>query len=476
MNTSPNYHPHPIAGTSGNPLAEAITLCHDNRTLLNNVTRKLHGNGSFWDLPMIYQQVQLMELHELHIPLGQFSGLYNKFASLILHGYCKRNPFSPESMRKKIRLAELLNGEKPKFSINEFHHRTTAPSVLVYGTSGMGKTTAIRQALGQFEQVISHVEYDGKPYKATQIVWLSFDMPATASPKALGLNFFKAVDDATGTTNYFEEYSQRSNWTVDKHLIGMQLVAQTHEIGIIHIDEVQFMTSYAKSKDSPNLLMLEALFNKLDIPVVLSCTHAGLTLFDSVKSPNGVLTEDMTTCRRGLSDREFRIDPLKLDSDPFNGLFNALFPAHLLLNSTGISQEFKQQFHFLSCGLVAVMTRLAQLYHESLLMMVNKKGKSEQYKTDDVEMLRNVFNDQFRLIQPALNLLRRKQFSEYEKALEKDESGNIAITDQDMEKIHQQKQEKSAPAIVKGGMFDQHSANSLNLNAQHHYLDGFGKQ
>lgn len=287
---------------------------------------------------------------------------------------------------------------------------TNAPSMLVYGHSGAGKTTGILAILNVIPQVIVHREYAGKPYQQMQLVWISIDLPATPSIKALALSFFRAVDNALGT-DYYEKWSLRNRDSVDQHITGMQLVAQTHELGLIHIDEMQFMLSYAQSKDKPSMVVLEAIFNKLGIPMLLSTTTAGLDLFRADYSANGCA--DFTITRRMLSDRKIEFLPVQKGTEEFARFVNAMFPEQSLLNCTALSPEFIDQFHYLSCGLPAIMSRLARQHHEFLIQLVEKKGQALM-RTDDVKLLLSVYKNQFSLIDDALSSLRRGLVSEFE--------------------------------------------------------------
>jgi hypothetical protein len=194
----------------------------------------------------------------------------------------------------------------------------------------------------------------------------------------------------------------------------MQLAAQTHELGLIHIDEMQFMLNYAKSKDAPSMVVLEAIFNKLGIPMLLSTTTAGLKLFAPEYAPNGMA--DVTIARRMLNDREIQLKPLDKNSPQFQQFVKALFPREIMLNCSELSPEFIDQFYELSCGIPAFMIRLAKQFHDLFVQRVHKNGNLLD-TTNDVKMLRSVYHNQFKLIAPALAALRNGQTGQYEKLL-----------------------------------------------------------
>ena len=442
------YKKHKVPQLCGNPLTEALAIIYDKEALMKSVEQKIEA-VEFWSLETIYQQTILQGFAQIHVSTPQFYSLYSKLISLLLHTYGQVHPFSADSNRNKYKLASFTNDRKAKWKPNvHLAGRTTASSLIVHGLSGVGKTTEIRAALSCITQVIEHHQYNGHHYRQDQLVWISIDLPSTPSIKALALNFFLAVDNALGCTNYYEEWSKKSNASVDRHLNAMRQVAIVHELGLVHIDELQFMLKYAKSKDSPTLQTLEALFNKIGIPIILSCTTQGLALFDMCSSPMGLM-QDMTTTRRMLNDREYKFDVHKITSPYFKRLFDALFPKFLLWPGTTLNEEFFHKFHLLSCGLPAIMTRLAHMYHETHLQL---RARSSGRVPSATKLLESVYEHQFRLIDPALTQLRRNRIEQYEKVLTNDGEGKAAFTDN--EKKHRAKKESKALRVQKGGLYD----------------------
>lgn len=310
MRIDAQYNQHQVKEFNTNPLTSAIPVFTDKKSVLSTLTVLPSIGENYWDLPEVYQQTELLKLDLIHVPVPQLYALYNKFMSLILHAYSLYNPLSPVTNKLQLDIAKAAR-ENVLFT-DGHARRTTANSVLVSGHSGTGKTTTIRAGLSLIPQVIEHESFDGKPFKQDQLVWVSFDLPATSSIKGLALSFFLAVDYALGTS-YYEEWKDKGNSrTVERHQSQMQLIAVTHHLGLVHIDEIQFMLSYKSQRDAPSFITLESLFNKLGIPVILSCTSIGREcLFVDKKRM------DFTTVRRLVNNREFRFSTYRL-SDPFD--------------------------------------------------------------------------------------------------------------------------------------------------------------
>lgn len=451
MTIKATYQAHPVERFCNNPLTEALAIAFNKDNITVAVSRSLRETN-FWELDEIYQNAVLQHLRATNIPHPQFYFLYSKFMSLLLDAYSNRNPFAPEIIHLKHELASTFRNSELKFTDTIKATHTIAASMVVHGHSGTGKTTAIRMALQCIPQVIEHESYQGHVYRQKQLVWISIDMPTTPSTKALALNFFRAVDDALGDTRYYQEWSEKSRSSVDAHLNAMAIVASNHELGLVHIDEIQFLLKYAKTANTPNLQNIEALFNKIGIPIVLSCTSHGLGAFLPDNSSERTVQPDMTTVRRMLSDRMVRFEPVKLDSDHFSTLFSALFPEDLAHPDIIIDQAFQTKFHSYACGLPAIMTRLAQLFYEVLVQFVSN---NHEKLPSAMAILNSVFKDQFSLIEPALQLLRANQPQLYEQRLLESETGKPAFTNR--EKAAQPKKPKKAQKpVLKGGMYDKH--------------------
>jgi hypothetical protein len=410
------YETLPLPNCAGNPLVESLNFLFKPEFQMSVMAGDSHWcPPGFWQMPKLFRLTVLGDLNRIHVPAPQLETLYEKIVSHLINSYCLRNPFTADSNRLKYALAVALKDKKQVAPIV----LTTAPTMLVQGPSGTGKTSAIRKTLKGIPQVIFHSEYAGKTYKQAQLLWISIDLPATPSIKALALNFFYAVDKALGT-DYYKEWSKRNRDSVDQHITGMQLAAQLHELGLVHIDEMQFMLNYARSKDTPSMTVLEAIFNKLGIPMLLSTTTAGLKLFAADYSENG--GADITIARRMLNDREIQFKPLTKKSPQFVSFFDALFPPASLLNCPELSSNFVDHFYQLSCGLPAIMLRLAKQYHEIFTQLVDKKG-SDSTSSDDVKLLLSVYKNQFGLIDHALTCLRRGMLDEYEKNVSNQSAG-----------------------------------------------------
>lgn len=427
------YHDHEDEWLNDNPLIRAIPV-----KATNQIEKEI---GFIPELPSnlnnllgVYQKTTLKRLSRINVLHPWVGTLYEDILSSILFNYIDRDPRRPEIRRFQKELTALCS-EKDKDKIYEkivvspLSPLTTTSNAVVTGPSGSGKTTTIRRTLLSIPQVIIHPEFDNTPEKLTQIVWLSFDMAASDSPKALALAFFRSIDMAIGS-NYYTEWKARKSESIEHHYAAMLLLILEYNIGFIHIDEMQFMLNFGSGRNSITLQAVEALFNKLSVPTLISCTPEGLTLFDPIPTEQLEASDVITTTRRVYSDQIYVFELAPVDSALFDDLFAAFFPVSLSQNQRGFSESFKVKVATLTAGLLAVITRLAQLYHRIALRITD---------IPEEELLEAVFVEQFGPLAEALKKLHETGNEKMlENLLSRDEANNVvwAVAEQKGKNVH----------------------------------------
>jgi len=414
------YYNHQDEWLNENPLIRAISVKHI------DVVEKEIGYvpklpSDIQSLPGVYQKTALHRLSCINVVHPWATTLYEDILSSTLFGYINRDPRKPEIRRFQRELSGLSKSKKrddihDKIFISPLSPLTSTNNAVVTGPSGSGKTTTIRRTLLSIPQVIIHPEFDNTPEKLTQIVWLSFDMPASDSPKALALAFFRSIDMAIGS-NYYNEWKGRKSDSIEHHYAAMQLLILEYNIGFIHIDEMQFMLRFGSGRNSITLQAIEALFNKLSVPTLISCTPEGLKLFDAMPAEFSNNLDVITTTRRVYSDQIYVFELAPIDSDLFDDLFSAFFPASLSQDQKGFSESFKFKVATLSAGLLAVITRLAQLYHRIALSVID---------IPEEELLEDIFIEQFGPLAEALQRLHETGNEDMlENLLNRDDANNV---------------------------------------------------
>lgn len=395
MHEEANYREHPDNTINGNPLIECLHPLLDEDEIKQRLTFNPTYADNFNDLNPFYKALNIRRLWEVYVPSDLSVTLYWKFFEYILDGYRYRNPLTAAMARFIDLLAEEERKEDKNY-LSVPPGMTIAPGSVVAGPSGSGKTSGVRGALKLIPQVILHTKYKHHhDFYLEQLVWTSFDCPPSGSMKDLVLNFMKSVDDALNTKYFSTWDKRRNNYTIEAYIVGAQIIAANHYIGLVHIDELQFMLKY-KSETAPDLIKLEALFNKIGVPIITSTTTEGLDLFDL----------DTTSARRMMSERVFKIQPIKFGSNYSKIFCDALFPFELWGGDIQQHPHFLEEFFNITAGLQAVMVRLARLQLDFCV----KKGISPF----DLNSLNRVFMSQFEKIQPALLLLKVNNLKGFE--------------------------------------------------------------
>lgn len=414
------YHDHQDEWLNENPLIRAIPV-KDTELIKKEVRFIPELPNHLNNLLGVYQKTTLKRLSCINVVHPWVGTLYEDILSSILFSYIDRDPRRPEIRRFQKELTALCSEKDrdkiyEKIIVSPLSPLTSTNNAVVTGPSGSGKTTTIRRTLLSIPQVIIHPEFDNTPEKLTQIVWLSFDMAASDSPKALALAFFRSIDMAIGTT-YYSIWKGRKSDSIEHHYAAMQLLILEYNIGFIHIDELQFMLKFGSGRNSITLQAVEALFNKLSVPTLISCTPEGLTLFDPIIAESSVDLGVITTTRRIYSDQIYVFELAPVDSDLFDDLFTAFFPASLSQNQNGFQESFKVKVATLTAGLLAVITRLAQLYHRIALRITD---------IPEDELLEGVFVEQFGPLAEALqNLHETGNEKMLENLLSRDDANNV---------------------------------------------------
>ena len=136
-------------------------------------------------------------------PLSQHIQLHERLSLMIRGGYVGRNPETGDWARHiQNGYERVLSGNLKAIKFTDVS--STAQSMTLIGCSGNGKTTAIKQLLSLYPQVIYHPDRN-----LEQVVYLKIDCSHDGSLKELCLNFFRAMDKALGTSNYEKQYSMK---------------------------------------------------------------------------------------------------------------------------------------------------------------------------------------------------------------------------------------------------------------------------
>lgn len=407
--TQAQYNPPPLPEYCGNPLIEALPPIIAPESLASILHVRPTFDPKELELPAhirmhcVKRLKDWVELRPIYFQVEQ------TLSMLIRQGYLARNPLQPTTMR----MLYALGKRDPKELSTRIRQSNVAGAIVFEGLSGVGKSTLVETELACYPQVIEHERYQGAPFFQKQLVYLVVPCPSNASPRALCLEFFKAVDDALGT-NYYVQYSS-SRHGADVLLIEMALIAATFHIGVLVIDEVQNLRAarsaerkLKKVNGKPPTLGQQSqelmnffvkLINWVGIPTIFVGTGDVMPLFD----------ETFQYVRRATADGHVTVNPIPRDSDEWNTLLAKLWryqwlqaPLAFDLKACKIpgSREanLSARCHYLCCGIPDVLVKL--------FMQAQWLALRSRRETLDIGLLEEAYDTQLVALQPSLDALR----------------------------------------------------------------------
>lgn len=294
----PRYVRLPTRMTWGHPFIEAVgQQVLDAPNFLLGIADKLPlapADGLTPGTNSILAALECVSLFGAPYPVTNLARLYERLLQVITCGHVFRNPFNQKEMAE---IYYRLKVDEP-MALLEFvdsHTEVSPCSLLVMGTSGMGKTFCVKTALSQLgPQAFRHVSYEGQPFNQVQVVWLLVTCPPNGSLHSLLLEILLALDLVLGTRFYFTWLNSRA--TVPVLMINVTLILMSHGVGALVLDELQHLKVRGYSETELNLNYFVALMNFLNIPLVSIGTYAARAVID------GNLRDTRRICGAGTID------------------------------------------------------------------------------------------------------------------------------------------------------------------------------
>lgn len=401
VKTKAIYKHQALEKYQGNPFVEALphALSQDDFFELIRVLKPLPSELESFSKMDVNDFI--VDMKSIYIETKHAYQVYESVYLQLRQCYEKRSPLTA-NYRKQCNATSYRLKNNEVFDVSRpAEYVATVPSILVSGEAGTGKTVTIRRVLSLFPQVIEHEVYRGNLFKKQQVVWLSFDMQASKSRKALVFNFFHELERVVGHPLTANFVSKRDS--VDQLFHAMQSAAQQYDIGIIHIDEAQFILNpSSKFKDAPSLPELEALFNKIGVPIIISTTKDALTTFQSTASEAETKATKLQTVRRLSSASHIKFPLWHLNSSHFKAFFTAYFDNDLFKNTHVHTDEFKIQLLVLCAGVSDAISALAIAFIRNYYLITQEKEVE-----DCLGLLKKVYKARLETWHAPLSKLRR---------------------------------------------------------------------
>ena len=266
------------------------------------------------------------------------------------------------------------------------------------GISGIGKTSALKNILKHYPQVIIHSRYHGKDFNRIQVVWIKLECPYDGSIKGLCLNFFHAIDSILGT-NYYENYGRKGRATVDELLPNMARVSLLHGIGVLVLDEIQHLNE-AKSGGARRMLnFLVELVNTVGMPVIPVGTYKAVP----------ILGAEFRQARRSAGQGDLFWYAMKED-DTWELFLESLWMYQYTKKPTNRTPELSHALYDVTQGITDLAVKVYMLAQVRAITRGDDKGEAITE-----ELIRSVAYDSLRLVNPILEALRSGDILELHK-------------------------------------------------------------
>lgn len=230
----------------------------------------------------------VVRLRDFHVPSLEGVRVQQTLDLMLRDSYRYRDPLVPKAW-------SIIGGDAI------YHKTPRAPAMasVIVGHSGTGKSEAILRSLGSYpEQIIVHDSFPRLVGKHYQLVFQSIDVPPSGRISDLAANLM--VDFDAAMRKHLPDWEDRFSTSLartrrdgQKMFSEWQQVAQSHLLGLLHLDEVQnfFKLPTLKKRRTksaqPSELQLSivedqclksilTLTNTAQIPVVLSGTPDGV--------------------------------------------------------------------------------------------------------------------------------------------------------------------------------------------------------
>lgn len=257
--TVPSYRGHPLIEALGNPPPpEKFPKLFSHTPKSPKLSER---RGDIWA-----RLVAVDKLKNVILPLDEYKFGATALWMILRNAYEPRNPLRDEDERRLVAIANATTLEELKLPAG---WKSGGQGHLVISSTGTGKTTFIDAFLLRLCQVIRHTEYDGRPLRRIQVVWIKISIPPDGSLKALCLTFFAEVDRLLGSNYLRQAYGLE---TVPKMTMLMGRVATAISLGMLVIDELQNLKITQTANAVFVLNLLVELIERIGISVVTVAT------------------------------------------------------------------------------------------------------------------------------------------------------------------------------------------------------------
>ncbi len=289
------YRQQHIPEYQGNPLIEALPDIWTREEVEELLTYFPHFSKAMREWSA-HERLHLLDnAREFFLPQAIHLDLEVRISCMLRRGLVGRNPLAWGYWNNFNKQIESIQPNYPR----QHFLQCKARGFAIVGTGGVGKTSAVLNALSLYPQVIWHDQYKDRSFILKQLVWLYLTIPHDGSIKQFCSNFFATVDDIL-ETSYSSRYTSRHT-TTDEMLINMARVSSLHCLGVLVVDDIQNL-SEAKSGGSAKILnFFVQLEDTIHVPFILIGTSKA----------RPVLTSEFRHARRATEQGDINWERMK---------------------------------------------------------------------------------------------------------------------------------------------------------------------
>jgi AAA domain-containing protein len=378
------YRKPELPAWEGYPCIEALPALISRQTLFEQIQVIPQFSQTIRKQPAHVRAHMVMDILHFFQPLSIHAKLEGMVSRSIHDGYRGRNPLDARQVRDvKARLEYFRT-----HPLSQSYDTNSASGFLICGMSGVGKSTSLRRILDLYPQIILHKEYRARKFTQAQLVHLTLECPKDGSTKGLCIDFFKTIDFIFGgETTYASAYGSENRAT-NQLMQSMATLASALQIGLIVIDEIQYL-NVAKSGGAEELLnFFVRLVNIIGVPVVLVGTY------DAYK----LVSPTFRHARRCSGQGDVIWEPLLSDHDDWKTYVKSLWECQYLAKKSLLTDQLSETLHEISFGIIDIANRIY------LAAQVKAIETGMEVITDG--MLRSAYRDDFRLVSHIIECLR----------------------------------------------------------------------
>ncbi|MFL0248426.1 ATP-binding protein [Candidatus Clostridium stratigraminis] len=371
------YTEQKISEYKNNPLIEALPEIIDNPIkMAKQLTRYPQYNKDDLNLPAMYRIHLVKEIERFFKPLSTHYAVEQIISRLMRYGYVNRNPFIFKNNTTKY--------EWQKYPTQGVSSSTT-PELGIFGISGIGKTTLVKNILSMYPQVILHTDYKGDKTVRYQITWLHVETPASCTSKGLCLNLLSQIDEIFGENVYYRKGANKNSYELLNYI---KTVVQQHSIGLLVFDELQNLRGIEGKKQEQLLNFFVEISNTLQVPIVFIGTLKAIPLFN----------REFRNARRICGDEIVIWNRIEKDAE-WKAFVTELFKFQYTKNHVEINDELINLLYEESQGITDVVLKL--------FMLAQYRAISSNHEKITKGVISSVAKECLKPIKPMLDALKK---------------------------------------------------------------------